>query len=281
MKHIGVEEISITAIVTGDRLRKLDQDWVAGLAESIRKFGLRQPIEVTPTGHQGAEGFDEFSLVSGAHRLAACQALEMKTVRASIIEATDLEVRLLEIDENLIRRELSPLDRAVFLARRKDVYEALHPETRHGARGGRESKQPQNVENDTMSFSISTAEKMGLSARTIERAVRIANKLLPDIREQIATTWLADSQSELLALTRLSPDTQRDVVSRLLAVSDAPPNVRAALDIIEGRAAAAPAPHEAELQRLMNAWARASQRARTGFIDWLRRDGQLQEDASG
>ncbi|MFT8664020.1 MAG: hypothetical protein ABF772_03195 [Acetobacter orientalis] len=40
----------------------------------------------------------------------------------------DDEVELLEIDENLCRRELSALDRATFLTRRQDVYQKLHPE---------------------------------------------------------------------------------------------------------------------------------------------------------
>jgi ParB family chromosome partitioning protein len=37
---------------------------------------------------------------------------------------------LAEIDENLIGRDLTPAQRAKLVAKRKAVYEAVHPETR-------------------------------------------------------------------------------------------------------------------------------------------------------
>ena len=38
-----------------------------------------------------------------------------------------------EIDENLIRNDLSVLERAEHLGKRKEYYESLHPETKQGA----------------------------------------------------------------------------------------------------------------------------------------------------
>jgi hypothetical protein len=40
-----------------------------------------------------------------------------------------------EIDENLIRRDLTPVQKAKLIAKRKAVYEAVHPETRRAAPG--------------------------------------------------------------------------------------------------------------------------------------------------
>jgi hypothetical protein len=40
-----------------------------------------------------------------------------------------------EIDENLIRRDLTPAQRAKLVAKREAAYEAVHPETRQGASG--------------------------------------------------------------------------------------------------------------------------------------------------
>ena len=55
-----------------------------------------------------------------------------------------LAVRLatLEIAENLIRRDVTSAQRAKLIAKRKTAYEAVHPETKHGATGrsGRKSQ---------------------------------------------------------------------------------------------------------------------------------------------
>ena len=40
-----------------------------------------------------------------------------------------------EIDENLIRADLTPAENALHTARRKELYEKLHPETKKGATG--------------------------------------------------------------------------------------------------------------------------------------------------
>jgi hypothetical protein len=47
------------------------------------------------------------------------------------------QAELAEIDENLIRADLTPAEEAIHIGRRKAIYEKLHPETVHGAVGRR------------------------------------------------------------------------------------------------------------------------------------------------
>ncbi len=140
-----VNEIPISEITARGRLRGLDPDWVAAIADAIEEEGLLHPIVVS---RKGDEGF--YHLVVGAHRLAAFKRLKRTKIPAHIHRGNKQEQRLLEIDENLYRRELSQLDRAGFLIERKKIYEALHPETKHG--GDRGNQHTGGRQNDKLSF---------------------------------------------------------------------------------------------------------------------------------
>jgi ParB family chromosome partitioning protein len=267
-RTIDTADIAIADIVIGDRLRSVDAAWAEAIATSMHGTGQHQPIRVV----KQKKGY---RLVDGLHRLEAKRQLGEAAIRAEIIEASPLEAKLLEIDANLIRRELNPLDRATFLAERKAVYEELHPETKHGSQGGRGGK---CNENDTMSFSKETAEKIGLSPRSIERAVRIHFQIDASIRKRLAGTAISEKQNELLALARQGPQRQTRIVDMLL--SGEAGNVRAALRILDGHADSAPTQagadtDEKQLKRLMDAWARSSAKARGRFLETLADQGYV------
>ncbi len=84
------------------------------------------------------------------------------------------------------------------LARRKEIYEALHPETRHGGAGrGRPKKSPQNEDSNapTPSFTQDTARQTGRTPRSVQRDVAIGRAIPDDVAEAIASTPRAYSQS--------------------------------------------------------------------------------------
>ncbi|MBX9594206.1 MAG: ParB N-terminal domain-containing protein, partial [Roseomonas sp.] len=153
--------LPLDLVVVGARLRPVDEDYVALLADSMVEHGQQTPITVGPAGPDGRH-----KLIAGGHRMAAAVVAGLKAIDAIVSDATGLDAELLEIDENLMRRELSALDRAVFLARRKDVYEALNPDTKHG--GKRDKGKSTSL---STRFSAATAAKLGVDERTIQRAV--------------------------------------------------------------------------------------------------------------
>lgn len=157
------QDIAIKDIDVTDRLRPIDWEWVDALATNISENGQHQPIKVRTHGSR-------LVLIFGEHRLEAIKKLGRETIRGEIVAATVRQAKLMEIDENLIRHNLNPLDRAACLATRKEIYEEMHPEAKRG--GDRKSKEYEN-QNDIMSFSSATAEKIGLSRKSIERAVSI------------------------------------------------------------------------------------------------------------
>ena len=68
-------------------------------------------------------------LIAGYHRLLAYKKLNAVNITAKIVSRT-ANKKLIEIDENLIRNELSALDVVRCLALRKKIYEELYPETK-------------------------------------------------------------------------------------------------------------------------------------------------------
>lgn len=262
--------ISVGSIDASNRLRPIDPDWVIALAASIEQSRLETPIVVRPQG----EGY---ALICGGHRLAAMQALGMSelTIGEHILirQQTNAEARLAEIDENLIRRELNPLDRALFLAERKRVWEEINPQVTHGgdrrSTRAQELRQKINAPNWRLDlperFTADAAERTGLGERTIQRALTLAERLDANARELIRATPMAKSQSALLSLAEESPEDQRRI-ARLVASGQAG-------TLAQARIAAGLA-HEAQRDAqtriwscFLSLWAKANTRTRKAIAE--------------
>lgn len=221
-----IQSIKIDLIQADMRLRQVDPDHVAGIADSMAINGLQNPIEVV------ADSDTLFRLVSGAHRLAAAKLNEWQEIDAVVVSGTDDELLLREIDENLLRRELSPLDRCVFIARRKEIYERLNPDMRQGLAGANARWHA----TAKFAFASETAEKLGISERYIRLADFRFKNITPEVRERIALTWIAAKGTELDALTRAdNADQQMQAVEMVLSgEEEAPKSIAAALKILRG-----------------------------------------------
>lgn len=220
--------------IPSDRARDLDEAWVDGLATLFQAQGQINAITVRKldTG---------FRLVTGLHRHGAAVKLGW-AIRTRISLATnDDEARLEEVMENLGRNDLKALDRAHHLFELKQVYERLHPETKNGGDRRSESRRqilPSDPEPVAIfGFATGTAEKIGLSERSIRLAISIWKGLSVASRARAAGTWLADHQSSLKQLSAQTPAYQKAVLDCLFANPPTATNVTEALVIIEnGRA---------------------------------------------
>ena len=85
--------------------RAFDQAALEELAASIRSQGLLQPLVVRP-----AEG--GYEIVAGERRLRACQLAGIERVAVIVREATDEQMLLLALLENLQREDLGPVEEA-------------------------------------------------------------------------------------------------------------------------------------------------------------------------
>lgn len=197
-EEIAIMDVRIAEIVIPPGRRAVSDTSVNALKNSIEQVGLLQAILLTP----------DLRLVAGAHRVAACKLLGHETIRAEIVDLGDLDRELAEIDENLIRNELTALERGEHLARRKAIYEALHPETRQGGLPGAPGGGKQAKTETISGFAEDAAEKTGVTDRAIRYAVQIGEDITPEARDAIRETPTADNQADLLRLAKLPEDEQ-------------------------------------------------------------------------
>ena len=213
--------ININEIKINEGRRSVTPETVQGLTESIKEIGLMNPVTVTA----------DHVLVAGLHRLEAARQLGWEEIECRVIDADDLHAELAEIDENYVRTSLTPLESSKLMLRRKDIYEALHPETKAGTAQGEGMKRAAASDDsgdlaDNLSarspapakpFAEDTADKLGVDARTVRRQVQIAKDLIPEVQDMIGQSDQKFTQQDLIKLSRLNPEQQKEAADWMIS----------------------------------------------------------------
>ncbi|MDJ0897258.1 MAG: ParB N-terminal domain-containing protein [Xenococcus sp. MO_188.B8] len=229
-----VKIVKIELIKVKGNRRPLKPDKVAELKESIAANGLLNPITLD----------QELTLIAGLHRLTACQLLGLEQIECNIITCEDDEqARLAEIDENLIRSELEALERAELWWERKQILEQI----------GLLAKSGDNQYGSQQSTSILSSSKTmkdlakeaGCSPRTLFLNTQIARDILPEVKEIIRDTPIANKFTGLLEIARAGSEEHKQVKEAEKAEHQA---------LMEGNQ------EEAQRQALILAQARAKQK---------------------
>jgi ParB family chromosome partitioning protein len=113
----GAMEVPIEQVVADPAQPR--KDWghndgprrLAELADSIREFGVLQPLLVREEGTI-RDGRQRYMIIAGARRRSAAEQANLATVPVVLRDEETARVRVLQLVENLQRQELSPLDEA-------------------------------------------------------------------------------------------------------------------------------------------------------------------------
>lgn len=89
----------------------VDPESLAALTESIREYGVIQPLLITRVQPEGG-GPDVYQLIAGERRLQAARLAGLARVPVIVKEATSGEMLELALVENLQRADLNPLEEA-------------------------------------------------------------------------------------------------------------------------------------------------------------------------
>jgi ParB/RepB/Spo0J family partition protein len=155
MRQAEVEEVALSYIDPALWMRKqLDEEKVAGLAQSIKEVDLLYPVRLTWEG-------DKLVPYDGCHRIAAFVRLGRKTIPAFIDaqQLTESEKLHRGLIANGVRVDNTPVEKAEAIARLMQLN----------------------------SWTAATAaSKLGVSAATVAKLLALLN-LDPDVRELVHT----------------------------------------------------------------------------------------------
>ena len=180
---------------------EFDQDRLRDLAESIRMYGVLQPLVVTRTEVVKEDGglATEYELISGERRLRASKLAGLSQVPVIIRSShEDARVKLeLAIIENLQREDLNPVDRARAFQRLVDEFNFKH---------------------------IQIAEKVGKSREYVSNSLRLLT-LPEDILNALGEGKISEGHARPLMMLVDRPAEQsvlfREIMLKKLTVREA------------------------------------------------------------
>lgn len=181
--------------------RTFDEQALASLAESIRQYGVLQPLTVTRKEiERPGEGISvEYELIAGERRLRAAKLANIAAVPVVIRSAEDTDRMKLEmaIIENLQREDLNAIDRAKAFQRLTVEFGLKHADI---------------------------AQRVGKSREYVSNTLRIL--MLPeDMQNALAAGDISEGHTRPLLMLIDRPAEQRtffkEIVERHLTVRDA------------------------------------------------------------
>jgi ParB family chromosome partitioning protein len=180
---------------------EFDQDRLRDLAESIRMYGILQPLVVTRTEVVKPDGglATEYELISGERRLRASKLAGLSQVPVIIRSGhEDSRVKLeLAIIENLQREDLNPVDRARAFQRLVDEFSFKHAQI---------------------------AEKVGKSREYVSNSLRLLT-LPEDLLNALSEGKISEGHARPLMMLNDRPEEQstlfKEIIFKKLTVREA------------------------------------------------------------
>lgn len=125
-KKGGVEEILLSKVRPNpyQPRKHFDAESLAELSESIKTYGLLQPIVVK-------EDIDGYVLIAGERRLRASKLAKTKTIKAIIVTVSDEQMRQHALIENIQRDELNAIDLAQAYQELIEIHQLTHEQLSH------------------------------------------------------------------------------------------------------------------------------------------------------
>jgi|GEM_PF-3817721 len=218
----SAQTVQIAQIDASGRKRPVDPirvEFYRSIADQRLAEGLSplvQPIVIRSVG-------DGYKLTTGGHRLEVLRGLGRETLVIGVdvvIRDEDEEgARASEIFENIGNAGLTALDRAIFIAEAKDIYNKTRLKIRQSKRKDIQvqfdKESPETGLFLSERFTDQVAKRVNLGRSQIFEALAIAKALNPEVIPQLRGTMIEDNQNELKQLAALDGGSQRKAVAAI------------------------------------------------------------------
>jgi ParB family chromosome partitioning protein len=172
--------------------REFDEQKLKELAESVRMYGILQPLTVTRRERSRDDGtfYSEYELIAGERRLRASKLAGLTQVPVIIREGEQTEQEKLElaIIENLQREDLNAVDRALAFQQLANVFGLSHAQV---------------------------AEKVGRSREYVSNTIRLL-ALPPEVLEALQLGKLSEGHARTLLMLTDRPEEQMVLFKEIL-----------------------------------------------------------------
>ena len=179
----SIKKIALSDIVQNpDQPRKtFDDESISELAQSIKQYGIIQPLVVTPFKKS-------YRIVAGERRFRAAKKAGLDKVPAIVRNHKELEELEIALVENVQRVDLSPIETAVSLLRLRDQ------------------------------FSLSTkqiAQKLGKAETTVSNIIRLLN-LPKEAIEKLQKNEITEGHARALLSIKTDEKAQLDLLNKII-----------------------------------------------------------------
>jgi ParB family chromosome partitioning protein len=158
-----------------------DEEALQQLADSIKQYGILQPLVVTP------QGAGKYAIIAGERRWRAAQLAGESRVPVIVRTTKELESLEIALVENVQRVDLSPLEQAISIER-------LHQQF-------------------SMTYE-SIAKRLGKASSTINNIVRLL-QLPKEAREALETGQIFEGHARAILSLKDMPDKQAELLGNI------------------------------------------------------------------
>lgn len=178
-----VQQLAVTVLAPNPEQPRtvFDETALNELADSIKQYGIIQPLVVTPVD-------DGYHIIAGERRWRAAKIAGLKTV-PTVVRTTQQQEKLeLAILENVQRVDLSPLEQAVSIERLHQQFNLAYTDI---------------------------AKRLGKAETTVNNTVRLL-QLPADAREALISGAISEGHARQVLALKDSPEAQTELLRLII-----------------------------------------------------------------